>query len=112
MATLISMEKSKEKKNQNKLNKELLPKITFTDIQEMQQEKDLEKFIILEIIAEISYAREEKKITQKELSILSGVPQKTISRLENGKDLPKFSTLFKLLKALGLKMEINIVPRS
>lgn len=84
---------------------------TFKEIQEMQQENNLEKYIILELISEISFAREEKNITQKNLSLMSGVPQKTISRLENGKDLPKFSTLFKLLKALDLKMEINVFPR-
>ncbi|GAB0171739.1 helix-turn-helix transcriptional regulator [Lysinibacillus sp. CTST325] len=84
---------------------------TFKEIQEMQQEINLEKYIILELVSEISFVREERNITQKNLSQISGVPQKTISRLENGKDLPKFSTLFKLLKALDLKMEINILPR-
>lgn len=111
MATLIPLEKSLKNRIGDRMDKELLPRVTFNDIQEMQQEKDLEKFIILEIIAEISYAREEKNLTQKELSEISGVPQKTISRLENGKDLPKFSTLFKLLKALNLKMEIKIIPK-
>ncbi|WP_412055884.1 helix-turn-helix domain-containing protein, partial [Bacillus inaquosorum] len=37
---------------------------------------------------------------------LSGVPQKTISRIENGIDIPKISTLIKLINALNLELSI------
>lgn len=74
------------------------------------QKRDLERFIILDIISEISITREDRKISQRRLSELSGIPQKTISRIESGKDIPKFNTLMKLLNALDLKMEITITP--
>jgi transcriptional regulator with XRE-family HTH domain len=81
---------------------------TFHEIQIMQKEDDLQEFIILELISEISSEREELGISQRELSKISGVPQKTISRLENGIDIPKFKTLFKLLNALNLDLEIKV----
>lgn len=80
---------------------------TFKDIQENLQGLDPATFIALEILGEISFVREEKGITQNELSALSGVPQKTISLLENGKNMPSFETLGKLMKALGIKPSIS-----
>ena len=81
---------------------------TFQEVQSMQKEDDFQEFILLELISEISSEREDLGISQRELSKISGIPQKTISRLENGIDIPKFKTLFKLLNALNLDLEIKI----
>lgn len=81
---------------------------TFQEIQRLQKENDFKEFIILELIGDISAEREDRGISQRELSKISGVPQKTISRLENGLDIPKFSTLFKLMNALDLEIEIKV----
>lgn len=83
----------------------------LSDVRRSMQDFDLERFIIFDIIAEISMNREDRKISQRKLSELSGVPQKTISRVESGKDIPKFKTLMKLLNALDLNMEVTITPR-
>jgi transcriptional regulator with XRE-family HTH domain len=48
--------------------------------------------------------RERRGLSQRELSKLSGVPQKTISRIENGLDSPKIETLGKLASALKMKI--------
>lgn len=85
---------------------------TYEEMQLMQKEDDFQEFIILELISEISNEREEIGMSQRELSKISGVPQKTISRLENGIDVPKLKTLFKLLNALNLDLKIQVIHKN
>lgn len=54
-------------------------------------------------------ARAKAKLTQNELSKLSGIRQSNISRIENGTCLPKLETLAILAKAMGKKLKIEIV---
>ncbi|WP_207757902.1 helix-turn-helix domain-containing protein [Clostridium botulinum] len=46
--------------------------------------------------------RKEKRLTQKELSRLSGVSQSTISEIENGAVSPRLLTVSKLAAALQI----------
>lgn len=55
-------------------------------------------------------ARKAKQLTQAELANLSGIWQRTISTIETNASGAKLDTLFSLLAALDL--EIQIVPRS
>jgi DNA-binding XRE family transcriptional regulator len=54
-------------------------------------------------------ARDRAGITQKELSVLSQIPQKTISAIETGKTNPKVSTLAKIASSLGKELRIDFV---
>lgn len=58
----------------------------------------------------IRQARKTKGLTQKELALQSGVWQETISKIENGAASARLETLFDVLAALD--MEIEIRPRS
>lgn len=49
----------------------------------------------------VSQAREEKGVSQRELSKRSGVMQAEISKIEQGKGNPTLSTIHKLAKSLG-----------
>lgn len=82
---------------------------TFQDLRNELAKEDPDLFISLEIVGKLMAARDRKKISQRELSNLSGVPQKTISRIENGIDIPKIPTLIKLANELGL--EISLVEK-
>jgi transcriptional regulator with XRE-family HTH domain len=53
-------------------------------------------------------ARKEMKLTQEQLSMLSGVPARTIGSIERGERAGKSETLEKLLSALGLRMVICV----
>jgi transcriptional regulator with XRE-family HTH domain len=53
--------------------------------------------------------REEKFITQAELSERTGVTEATISRLETGVTQPRISTVRKLAAGLGVKPERLVV---
>lgn len=60
-----------------------------------------------EIAYAISSAREEKKLSQKQLSQLSGVTQCDISRIEGGVANPTIETLSKICKVLGLELSVS-----
>lgn len=58
----------------------------------------------------IRIARRRAKLTQKQLSALSGVRQGTVSNVERGVGDPKLDTIFALLAALDL--ELTVTTRS
>lgn len=82
---------------------------TFEEIKEDLKNTDGELYAKLELVGEITDKRTEKGISQRKLSELSTVAQKTISRIENGVDIPSFSTLYKLSEALGYRLEIVMI---
>ena len=51
-------------------------------------------------------AREAGKISQRQMEKLANVKQPMIARIESGKNVPKISTVMKLLKLLGLTLGI------
>ena len=56
----------------------------------------------------IEQARKDARMTQEELADKIGADKSYISRIENGKTEPKISTFYKIIEALGLK--INFTP--
>ncbi len=61
------------------------------------------------ICAALKAAREAKPLSQRALSVRSGVPQAQISKFENGAVDLRLSSLVSLARALGL--EIELIPR-
>jgi transcriptional regulator with XRE-family HTH domain len=61
------------------------------------------------IADELKKAREDKGLSQRELSELAGVPQSHISKIENGVVDLRLSSLVELARALDL--ELALVPR-
>ena len=62
------------------------------------------------IVGALKVAREEKGLSQRELSARAGVPQAHISKIENAAVDLKLSSLVELARVLGL--ELMLVPRS
>ncbi len=62
------------------------------------------------IVGALKAAREEKGLSQRELSARAGVPQAHISKIENAAVDLKLSSLVELARVLGL--ELMLVPRS
>ena len=60
-----------------------------------------------QIIKAMMKARNEKGITQKELSSITGITQADISKLENGTANPSVKTLQRLANALGKNLIIQ-----
>lgn len=65
--------------------------------------KEAYAFYMGQVIRE---ARKEEKITQKELGKRIGANKSYISRIENGLIDPTISTLYSIISALGLRIEI------
>lgn len=51
--------------------------------------------------------REDRGVTQKEISDKTGLTRATLSRLENGQTEPSLVTTMKYLDALGLQLKIE-----
>ncbi len=49
-------------------------------------------------------------LSQSELAIRAGTRQATISRIENGREVPTVQRLDQLLTALGERLELRAVP--
>lgn len=58
------------------------------------------------IIGELIKARDEKRISQKQLEKLSGVKQPVIARMETGKTSPRLDTVLKVLAPLGKTLQV------
>lgn len=58
------------------------------------------------IIDELIKARDEKRISQKQLEELSGVKQPVIARMEKGKTNPRLDTVLKVLAPLGKTLQV------
>ena len=79
---------------------EIRKDFNFTEKEE--REMELEK----QIIAATIKARENKHITQTELSKRTGLKQSAIARIESGKHLPNTGTLLRLLEPLGYTLKV------
>lgn len=64
------------------------------------------EYIIMQAMLD---ARKEEGLTQKELSVRSGITQGDISRLENGNANPSIRTLQRLANAMGKSLKIEFV---
>ena len=65
----------------------------------------------MELIRTIVKARIDKNITQKELSVKTGINQADISKLETGTRKPSLKILEKIADALDMAIKIEFVPR-
>ena len=63
------------------------------------------------IMVELTKARNEKNISQRELESLSGVKQPIISRMESGATSPQLDTVLKVLGALGKTLYVGDISQ-
>ena len=66
--------------------------------------------IMLMLGQELTEARASAGITQKELSERIGIYQAEISKIERGLANPSVSTLRRLAKGMGMRVEIRFIP--
>lgn len=71
-----------------------------------KEERD-EVAIDVQLMRELTAARKEKKLTQKELGELCGLPQSAIARIEKGENSPSIATVTRVLSALGKRLYIR-----
>lgn len=65
----------------------------------------------LDIIKAIVEARNSQNMTQKELSIRTGINQADISKLENGTRNPSIKLLNRLAEGMGMSLKIEFIPK-
>lgn len=64
-----------------------------------------------DIIQAMINARNEQNLTQKELSVRTGITQADISRIENGTRNPSLSMVKKLAQGLGMQLKLEFVQK-
>jgi transcriptional regulator with XRE-family HTH domain len=73
----------------------------------------LEEFTNMEIATQIKVLREQRDLTQKQLSVLSGINQERVSKLENvDYDSWTIKTLHKFAKAFDVGLKVSFEPIS
>lgn len=83
-----------------------LKKVAFSAEKEEKNNPDYDVFE--EIREQIVKAREEARLTQKELATLSGLTQSNISNIENGSNKPTIATIKKIADALGKRLIVEL----
>lgn len=77
-----------------------------------EERKELDKRVQERLaIREIRELRKELNMTQEKLSIKTGIPRSTISKIENGKRNVSFGKLIKVADALNKDLVIKFVDR-
>ncbi len=85
-----------------------LKKYLDQQMQDPEFKKEYDKSRIeFEITRAIVNARCESNMTQKELSLRTGIRQSNISRIENGSSSPNISTLEKIALGFGKQLYIE-----
>ena len=65
-----------------------------------------------QVIRALLRAREEQKLSQRQLSERTGIAQADISRIETGEGNPTIKTLQKIAGGLGMRLRLDFVPLS
>lgn len=64
-----------------------------------------------QVMYQLKLERRARGVSQAELASMTGIAKKTISRLENGHDIPKFDTVERLASTLGFGLQITLVKK-
>ena len=70
-------------------------------------EEKAEVALEVQLMKELTAARKEKKLTQKQLGELCGLPQSAIARIEKGENSPSIATVTRVLSAIGKRLYIG-----
>lgn len=73
----------------------------------LSEDEKEEMALEVQLMRELAAARKEKKLTQKELGKLCGLPQSAIARIEKGENSPSIATVTKDLTVLGKRLYIG-----
>jgi len=65
-----------------------------------------------QLIEELIMARKQSKVSQKQLEVLSGIPQPCIARIEKGGVDSKVTTILKILEPLGLTLSVKKIEKN
>ncbi len=63
------------------------------------------------LVEEFVKARKNARLTQKQLEVLSGIPQPCIARTEKGTTDPQLTTFMRMLQPLGLTLSITSIEK-
>ena len=86
------------------VKKEIEGNLTQDDLDEIKLEEEIIKATI--------EVRKSAKLTQQELSELSGIVQPSIAKIENFTRTPQYTTLMRLLRPMGYTIKVVTLDES
>lgn len=72
--------------------------------------EELQKATRENVIGKYVACRKEQKLTQDNLSVLSGISRPNITRFETCKYNPSLEMMVRIAASMGMELEINLVP--
>lgn len=77
---------------------------------DLESQHDMEQIEELSsTVSSIIKRRNELGISQRALAEQCGIPQSSVARIETFKTMPKLDTLLKLMRPLGLKIQVAAI---
>jgi ribosome-binding protein aMBF1 (putative translation factor) len=77
------------------------------NIQSLSKSENDQLDFAVELVSQIIERRLKLGLTQSELAQKTGIKQSAIARLENLGVIPRLDTMFKLIRPLGLKLNLT-----
>ena len=74
------------------------------DVNSKQEMEEIE--MLSAIVSSVVQKRRELRISQRALAEECHIPQSSVARIESFKTTPKLDTLMKLMRPLGLKLQV------
>lgn len=71
----------------------------------------IQKRVRTDVIQQYKMCRNSKKITQAELSRLTGISQPNVTRFESGNYNPTLAMMVKMAEALEMELQIELVAK-
>lgn len=71
----------------------------------------LQKGVREDAIAQLVAKRKDKKMTQNDISVITGIQRPNISRLESGNYNPTLDMLVRVADSMGLKVKISFTEK-
>ncbi len=76
-------------------------------LQDPEVRREYEALVLADRIAEL---RQQRGLTQEQLAKACGLKQPNIARIESGRAIPDWKTLWRVAEALGLRVRIDFEP--
>ena len=70
-----------------------------------------QKGIREEVIQQFKDCRKSKRVTQEELSRMTGISQPNVTRFESGSYNPSLAMMVKMAEALGMELKVALIDR-
>lgn len=78
----------------------------------MSEERSMQQQSCNDLIDQMIALRKARRLTQKQLAVLCGMPQSFIGRMESKQRYPTLTTMLRVLDPLGATLTVTVKPQT